>query len=134
MRTGNKRGAPMAIHLLTHRKLLTYRKLWPIILLVTGCMGHPGNIVEEIHIGLHNHNELKIQVDVVTRDSASVFIRYWPDSLGEKAGLKDSLTGNGLNYRAILCNILPNTHYSYQLITARNGVRTTGKTYSFVSH
>lgn len=125
----------MVFHLLTHRITdITRGAVWPIILLVTGCMGHPGDIVKEIHIGLHNHNELKIQVDVVTRDSARVTIRYWPDSLGEKEALKDTLSGNGLNYRAVLCNILPNTHYSYQLITERNGKYTTGKTYSFISH
>ena len=125
----------MAIHLLTHRIAdITRGAVWPIILLVTGCMGHSGNIVEEIHIGLHNHNELKIQVDVVTRDSAGLTIRYWPDSLGEKAALKDTLSGDGRNYRAVLCNILPNTHYSYQLTTVRNGMHATGKTYPFVSH
>ncbi len=38
--------------------------------------------IKEIHIGLHQHNELKIQVDVSTSDTASLYIEYWPDSNG----------------------------------------------------
>jgi arylsulfate sulfotransferase len=110
--------------------------VWPVILVVTGCSGHSGNPVEEIHIGLHQNNELKIQVDVLTREPMDVYVRYWPDSLGDKAALEDTapvVPGDGLSHSAVLCNILPNTHYSYQVSTVKNGVKTTGKTYTFAS-
>lgn len=106
---------------------------WSVILMVTGCSGHSGNRVEEIRIGLHNHNELKIQIDAKTEEPVDGYVRYWPDSVGRKGALESSLSGNGLSHSWVLCNILPATHYSYEIVTIKNGIETTGKTYPFLT-
>ena len=120
---------------------------WSVILLVAGCTDHSGNIVEEIHIGLHNHNELKMQVDATTRDSVSAYVRYWPDSAAGGAAAKgigtngaaddtveSDLSPKGLTHSWVLCNILPSTHYSYQVVTVKDGARSFTKSYPFASH
>ena len=112
---------------------------WSVVLLVAGCTDHSG-MVEEIHIGLHNHNELKMQVDARSRDSVSAYVRYWADSAAAGAGVasdtvESDLSVKGLSHSWVLCNILPATHYSYQVVTVDGqGVRSFTKPYPFATH
>jgi hypothetical protein len=38
------------------------------------------NIIKDINIGLHNNNQLRVQIDVTTIKDAEVYAEYWPDS------------------------------------------------------
>ena len=110
--------------------------IWSVILLVAGCTDHSGSIVEEIHIGLHNHNELKIQVDATTTEEARAYVRYWVDSGRSADGdtLESAWSPKGRAHSWVLCNILPATHYSYEIVTVRDSVRSFTKPYPFASH
>jgi len=49
--------------------------LFPVFF--SGC-GDSGKIVlGEIHVGLHNNNELKIQLDVTIDKPADIYAEYW---------------------------------------------------------
>lgn len=106
-----------------------------IIAAFAGCLNHSENIIKEIHIGLHNNNELNIQLNIVTTKQAQVYAEYWPDSSNEKTGkLVSPISMNGLSHSLVLLNIIPKTNYSYQVITIQNGVNQVSKTFTFQSH
>jgi len=98
---------------------------------LSGCSGG-GGMIREIGIGLHANNELKIEVDVTTNADARVFAEYWPDS---NSGRKyvSSVSAGGRYHPLVLGNILPQTGYSFRVITERDGVRNESKIYPFKS-
>ncbi len=114
--------------------LFRYCLLATLIPLIAGCGVPSGNLVEEINIGLHHHNELQIQVDAKTATPSEAYVRYWPDSLGSRFAMESTHSGKTIAHTWVLFNILPATRYSYQVITIREGLAATGKTYSFTSN
>ncbi|MEP6712435.1 MAG: aryl-sulfate sulfotransferase [Ferruginibacter sp.] len=98
-----------------------------------GCHNYKANVVKEVRLGLHNNNELKIQLDITTIKSAEVSAEYWADSIKKDIFTSASILPAGLTHRIVLCNIIPETNYSYRLITNQNGIRDTGKIYNFRS-
>ncbi|MDQ2719619.1 MAG: aryl-sulfate sulfotransferase [Bacteroidota bacterium] len=99
----------------------------------TSCFNTDGNLVKEIKIGLHNNNELKIQLDVKTITPTEVYVEYWHDSLGSSEKMLSVISKKSLSHSLILCNIVPKTNYSYHIITEKNGIKNTSKTYTFKS-
>jgi len=94
--------------------------------------GCSGNVqVKEIRIGLHNHNRLQIQVNVKTDVAASVYIEYRQQKGGEKF-ISDTSSGK-TDHQLVLCNISPQTDYTYDAVTELNGRRSVSKTYTFRS-
>ena len=104
-----------------------------LLVVYAGCKTSGGNIIKEINIGLHNNNELKIQIDVQTTDKVKAFAEYWPDSIGEKGKFTSQVSNNGLNHSLVLGNIIPKTNYSFHIVTIDNGVKNISKTYTFQS-
>jgi arylsulfate sulfotransferase len=113
---------------------MKYRFVCIAILIVaaifTGCSN--SNLVKEIHVGLHNNNELKIQVDITTTEPADVYVEYWADKDGKK--FRSILSKNAVSHSLVLCNIIPNTNYAYDIVTSRNDVKSISKVYAFKSH
>lgn len=99
------------------------------VLVMYGCNSNVQ--VKEIRIGLHNNNRLQIQVNVKTNIPANVYAEYWKQKGGEKF-VSDTSAGK-TDHKLVLCNISPETDYAYQIITEKNGKKTTGKTYTFKS-
>lgn len=97
-----------------------------------GCKGRGGNIIREIGIGLHNNNELKIQIDVATNADASVYAEYWRDSATGKL-FTSAVSERGEHHALVLGNIAPKTDYSFRLVTESDGERNVSKTYTFRS-
>jgi len=102
-----------------------------VALAFTGCMDGGGNIIREIGIGLHNNNQLKIQLDVTTAAGTKVYAEYWPDSTGKK--YISTVSGAGLHHALVLGNIYPQTGYSFRLVTENGGTQNVSKTYTFRS-
>lgn len=113
---------------------MKYRFVCIAILIVgaifTGCSS--SNLVKEIHVGLHNNNELKIQVDVTTTGPADVYVEYWADKTDKK--IRSVLSKNAVSHSLVLCNIIPNTNYAYDIVTSHNDVKSISKVYTFKSH
>ncbi|WP_295721157.1 aryl-sulfate sulfotransferase [Mucilaginibacter sp.] len=113
---------------------MKYRFVCIAILIVgaifTGCSN--SNFVKEIHVGLHNNNELKIQVDVTTTGPADVYVEYWADKTDKK--FRSVLSKNAVSHSLVLCNIIPNTNYAYDIVTSHNDVKSISKVYTFKSH
>jgi len=101
-------------------------------IVVAGCTSGGGNIIREIGIGLHNNNELKIQVDVTTTRDAPVYAEYWPDS-GSRGKMVSPVSAAGLRHSLVLGNIIPQTGYSFRLVTVLDGRERQSKVYSFRS-
>ena len=101
-------------------------------IIFTGCVSNNGNIVDTIKVGLHNDNELKIQLDIITNSRADVYVEYWADS-SQSEKFISPVSKDAINHSLILCNILPQTKYDYQVTTVQNGKKITGKTYTFNS-
>ncbi len=99
----------------------------------TGCLNNKGTIVKEIQIGLHNNNELKIQIDVKTTSEAEVCATYWADSLGPGKQYVSTVSKAGLTHSLVLGNISPSTNYSFQVITQQQGSKNVSKVYHFQS-
>lgn len=99
---------------------------------VAGCAGGNRNIIKEINVGLHNNNELKIQIDVITSEPVDAYAEYWTSA--DTLKKVSQVSKNGEKHVFILCNISPQTNYSYHIVTARNGARSISKTYTFSSH
>jgi len=97
-----------------------------------GCSGGGGNIIREIGIGLHNNNELKIQLDVTTTADARVYAEYWPDSSPGRT-MTSPVSAPGLHHSLVLGNIIPQTGYSFRLVTENGGTQNVSKTYTFQS-
>lgn len=122
----------------TNNKVLKYLPVLPCLffLLLSGssCTNNDGNIIKEIKIGLHNNNELKIEIKATTIKGAKLFAAYWPDSAGPAGKMTSAITAEGLSHVMVLTNIIPETNYSYQLTTISNGVKTLSKVYTFKSN
>ncbi|MBS1668227.1 MAG: aryl-sulfate sulfotransferase [Bacteroidetes bacterium] len=101
--------------------------------LLEACSGSGSNIIKEIKIGLHNNNNLKIQIDVETAAPADVTVEYWADSLGEGSKLASDTSLGGVSHKIVFCNIYPNTNYSFHILTNENGKKQVSKTYHFTS-
>ncbi len=97
----------------------------------TGCTGDGKVYVEEIKVGLHNNNQLKIQIDAKTDQPADAFIEYWEARGGAKEKLRSLSSHNTQKHSFVLCNVAPQSDYAYHIITTKNGVKSTGKTYTF---
>lgn len=99
----------------------------------SGCFNSGGNIIKEIHVDLHNNNQLKIQIDVLTVDPADAYAEYWVWSDSTNV-MRSTTVKNALQHPLVICNILPKTNYSYHIITLKNGVKKVSKTYAFKTH
>jgi len=66
------------------KRLVCYLTVLIIGIAFAGCGSK--TVVKEIHVGLHNNNDLKIQVDVTTTGPADVYVEYWADK--DKTGQK----------------------------------------------
>jgi arylsulfate sulfotransferase len=100
---------------------------------LAGCGG--GKLrVQEIRVGLHNNNELKVQIAVVTSSPADVYAEYWTGKDSGKVNWLSTISRNAEKHSLVLCNILPETNYSYHIITVKNGEKIVSKTYSFHSN
>jgi arylsulfate sulfotransferase len=100
-------------------------------IVLTGCDASVA--VKEIHLGLHKNNELKIKIDVTTTGKADVYAEYWTDSSANKK-YTSAISKNANTHSFVLCNITPNTAYSYDIVTVANAKKTVSKIYTFKSH
>ena len=100
--------------------------------ILAGCVNSGGKIIKEIHVDLHNNNELQIQIDVLTSEPADAYAEYWTGSDSTHA-MQSTIAKNTLKHPLVLLNIIPKTNYSYRVITIDNGVKQTSKTYTFKS-
>jgi len=99
-----------------------------------GCLANGGRNIKEIHIGLHNNNALKIQVDVLTASAVDAYGEYWPENNGGNGKMQSNISKNSVSHSLVFCNLVPKTNYDYHIITIDNGVKTISKTYNFKSH
>ncbi|MTH14233.1 aryl-sulfate sulfotransferase [Flavobacterium sp. LC2016-01] len=104
-----------------------------VLLVFTGCSKNQGNGITNINIGTHSNNELKIQIDVTTKDNVQVYAEYWSDKEGIKKKITSPISKTGLEHSLVLCNIIPETNYSYQLTTIQDGKKKPSKVYTFKS-
>lgn len=111
-----------------------FLKLVVLLLMFTfyGC--YTGDSIKEIKVGLHNNNVLKIQIDVIANSALDAYVEYWPNKLADAKKESTVLSKNKSNHKFVLCNIIPQTSYSYQIITVKNGAKKTSKAYTFVSN
>lgn len=108
---------------------------WPFILVLfvlTSCSKNQNRILN-ISIGTHSNNELKIQIDVTTSNDLQVYAEYWADKKGIQNKVTSPVSKAGLSHSLVLCNISPETDYSFQLVTLADGEKKTSKTYHFKS-
>lgn len=115
------------------KKLILKLSLFFSVIVWVSCTKNGGNIITAIHIGTHSNNELKIQIDVETSTDAKVFAEYWPDAIGSKGKISSLISKNGVSHSLVLCNISPETKYTYRLITVEGDVKKTSKNYTFQS-
>src|ERR1700733_4274840 len=99
-----------------------------------GCLNNGKRDIKEIRIGLHNNNQLKIQVDVLTDAAVDAYAEYWPEKDESNEKMQSNVSKNAVSHSLILCNLIPKTNYLYHIITIKNGVKSVSKTYSFQSH
>ncbi len=97
-----------------------------------GC--YNGDGIKEIKVGLHNNNELKIQIDVNTNSDVDIYVKYWPNKIADSTKEITSVSRHKSHHRLILCNIMPKTSYAYQVVAVKNGIEKPSKTYTFESH
>lgn len=117
------------------KHILNSIALFFFIATISGCYGDSGNIIKQINIGLHNKNELKIQIDVTTIDSAGVYAEYWPDSSSNTIEkVFPAVSKKGFIHSFVLCDIIPKTNYSFHLVTVENGNKHVSQIYTFQSH
>lgn len=98
---------------------------------MNGCSD--GNLVKEIHLGLYNNNELKIRLDITTTKPVDLYAEYWIESK-QPVKYRSVTTSKATSYKLVLTNILPDTGYSYHIVTVDGGDTTVSKTYNFKSH
>ena len=103
------------------------------LLALASCSKNQGNVITNINIGTHSNNELKIQIDVTTNDNVQVYAEYWSDKNGVKNKISSPISKNGLSHSLVLCNIIPETNYSFQLITIQDKAKDSSKVYTFKS-
>mgnify|MGYP003641151235 CR=1 FL=1 len=104
-----------------------------VFLALASCSKNKGNRITNINIGTHSNNELKIQIDVTTSDELEVYAEYWSDKNGSKSKMTSPISKKGLKHSLVLCNIIPETNYSYQLVTVASEGKKTSKLYTFKS-
>ncbi|WP_035648876.1 aryl-sulfate sulfotransferase [Flavobacterium sp. ASV13] len=104
-----------------------------VLLVLASCSKNQGNGITNINIGTHSNNELKIQIDVTTKDNVQVYAEYWSDKDGIKNKTTSPISKAGLEHSLVLCNISPETNYNYQLVTIQNGEKKPSKVYTFKS-
>lgn len=104
-----------------------------VLLALVSCSKNQGNSISNITIGTHSNNELKIQIDVTTKDNVQVFAEYWADKDGIKNKITTPISKKGLTHSLVLINITPETNYSYQLVTVQGQEKSTSKVYTFKS-
>jgi arylsulfate sulfotransferase len=109
------------------------RKYWLLVFLIwsAACSDHGDQVIREINIGLHGDNELRIQIDLQTTESVVCYVKYWADSLGASASISSEHSSPGLHHSLVLTNVLPNTPYSFQVVTVKNSQETFSKVYPF---
>jgi outer membrane protein assembly factor BamB len=103
------------------------------LLLLMACSNKQGNCIENINVGTHSNNELKIQIDVTTSTDAKVYVEYWQDSIGSKDKMTSLISADGKKHSLVLCSISPDTKYSYQVVTVQDEVKNKSKVYTFKS-
>ncbi|WP_427872752.1 aryl-sulfate sulfotransferase [Flavobacterium sp. MMS24-S5] len=113
------------------KKLIQKGSFILVLLALASCSNN--QIISNINIGTHGNNELKIQIDVTTNDQAQVYAEYWSDKKGTQSKITSPISKSGLKHSLVLCNITPETNYSFQLITVQNGNKQTSKVYTFKS-
>lgn len=112
-------------------KFLTrYILLITAIAILAGCSGSGLNI-EEIRVGVHNHNELKIQINVITTQPADVYAEYWKTGGKDSTKYLSTVSHNTEKHSLILCNVIAETNYAYHIITEKNGIKKVSKAYTF---
>ena len=99
--------------------------------MLAGCANDGKVHLEEIRLGLHNNNELKIQIDVKTDQPADAFVEYWEETGKVKEKYHSLSSHNTQKHEFVLCNVAPETDYAYHVITTKDGVKSTSKTYTF---
>lgn len=104
-----------------------------ILVLLTLASCSKNQIISNINIGTHGNNELKIQIDVTTNDQAQVYAEYWSAKEGNQNKMTSPISNSGLKHSLVLCNIIPETDYSFQLVTVQGGNKQTSKVYNFKS-
>lgn len=114
------------------KKLVFKSGLILILLAFASCSKKQSNCITHINIGTHSNNELKIQIDVTTNDDVQVYATYWSDKNG-KNKTTSPISKAGLKHSLVLCNILPETNYNYQLITVKGNEKDSSKVYDFKS-
>jgi arylsulfate sulfotransferase len=100
--------------------------------ILAGCSN--SNVIKQIKIGLHNDNELKIQIDVLTGSPVDAYAEYWVDKGADTTKQVSPVSKSTESHRFILCDITPKTNYAYHIITVTNGVKSVSKTYTFSSN
>jgi len=113
------------------KKLIQKGSFILVLLALASCSNN--QIISNINIGTHGNNELKIQIDVTTNDQAQVYAEYWSDKQGTQSKITSPISNSGLKHSLVLCNIAPETSYSFQLITVQDGNKQTSKVYTFKS-
>ena len=103
-----------------------------IFICYESCIDTSGNVIKDIHIGLHNNNELRVQLDITTVKEAEVYAEYWPDT-AKNEKLTSLISKKGLDHSLVLTNILADTKYNFQLHTISNGKKLQSKVYNFQS-
>lgn len=114
------------------KKLILKGSFILVFLALAGCSKKQVRITN-INIGTHGNNELKIQLDVTTNENAQVYAAYWADKNGTKNKITSPISKTGLSHSLILCNITPETNYSFQLITVNGKEKDSSKVYTFKS-
>lgn len=97
----------------------------------SGCTGNGKAGIEEIRVGLHNNNELKIQIDVKTNQPVDAYVEYWEASKDSSKRYRSILSQNKEQHSFVLCNVTPQTDYAYHVIISKNSAQTISKTYTF---
>lgn len=113
------------------KKLIQYGSFILVLLALASCSNN--QIISNINIGTHGNNELKIQIDVTTNDQAQVYAEYWSDKKGTQIKITSPISNSGLKHSLVLCNITPETSYSFQIITIQGSNKQTSKVYTFKS-
>lgn len=114
------------------KKLILKGSFILVFLALAGCSKKQVRITN-INIGTHGNNELKIQLDVTTNENAQVYAAYWADKNGTKNKITSPISKTGLSHSLVLCNITPETNYSFQLITINGKEKDSSKVYTFKS-
>ena len=114
------------------RSFLSWISISFFAMIFAGCYNNV-NIIKEIRVGLHNNNELKIQIDVLTTSAADAYAEYWPEKGDSTKKMQSTVVKNVTVHSLVLCNISPKTSYSYHIVTLQNGVKRVSNTYNFKS-